>query len=112
MLKYLVAEISGRQYLVEPGKIITVDHLGDLKTLECDKILMKVEGERVEIGAPYLGGKVIFDVVEVVRQKKIRVATYKAKANTRKVRGSRRIVSRIKLQAKETKIPKMREKTA
>lgn len=108
MLKYIVAEIAGRQYLIEPGKIITVDHLGDLKTLECDKILMKADGDQLEIGAPYLKDKVVFEVLGSDREKKIRVATYKAKANTRKVRGSRRYISRIKLPEKETK---SREKT-
>lgn len=98
MNKYFIVDISGRQYLAEPGKTLTVDHLGDVKTLECDVLMSSGDG-KVEVGTPFLKNKAVFDVLEVVREKKVRVATYKAKARTRKVRGSRRIVSKISLKA-------------
>lgn len=98
MNKYVVVNISGRQYLAEPGKILTVDHLGDVKTLECEVLMSSNEG-KVEVGTPFLKQKVVFDVLETVKERKVRVATYKAKARTRKVRGSRRVVSKISLKA-------------
>ncbi len=98
MLNYLVVEISGRQYKVTPETVLTVDFLGEgLETFECDKVLLRSDDGKLEVGTPFLKDKYTFDVVGVNREKKIRVATYKAKANTRKVRGSRRIVSKIKL---------------
>lgn len=92
----MVVNISGRQYLAEEGKILTVDHLGDVKSIEAE-VLLSVNDGKVEIGVPTLKSKAVFDVLETVREKKVRVATYKAKARTRKVRGSRRIVSKISL---------------
>ena len=106
MVNYLVVLIAGRQYIVTPDSRIEVDNLGDVKNFECDKVLLKASGDILELGNPYLkvsGGaspyKVKFEVSEPKRLRKIRVATYKAKANTRKVRGSRRIVSYIKMVA-------------
>lgn len=97
MLTYAVVEISGRQYSINPGSLFPVDYLGDVKTFECDKVLLVAEDGKLEIGKPHLKQKLIFDVLGTKKEKKIRVATYKAKANTRKVHGERRIVSLIKL---------------
>ncbi len=97
MLRYAVVEISGRQYKVLPEKDFLVDFLGEVKTYETDKILLEVNDGKIEIGSPYLKQKLKFDVLGVVRGKKLRVATYKAKANTRRVKGSRNIYSRLKL---------------
>ncbi len=97
MLKYIVAQIAGRQYKIEPGKIVKVDFLGESNKLECGQVLLKAEDDLVSVGNPFLNEKVIFDVINSFEEPKVRVATYKAKANTRKVKGSRRKVSQIKL---------------
>lgn len=100
MLNYAVVEISGRQFKVIPNTSFLVDFLGEeVKTLECDRVLMISDGEKLEIGTPYLKEKLTFEVLGAKKQTKIRVAKYHAKANTRKVKGSRRTLSEIKLQA-------------
>lgn len=100
MLNYLIAEIKGKQYKVMPNKQFAVDFLGEGEaSLECDKVLLKSEGDKLEIGTPFLSGKVVFDVVSVTKGKKIRVAKYHAKANTRKVTGSTKIYSVLMLKA-------------
>lgn len=96
-MNYIVVEIAGRQYKVNPGKPFLVDFLGDVKTFECDKVLLKSAGDKLEVGTPYLKEKAVFEVLESVRGEKIRVATYKAKANTRKVKGFRSLNSRVVL---------------
>ncbi|MBI2595550.1 50S ribosomal protein L21 [Candidatus Daviesbacteria bacterium] len=101
MLKTAVVEIAGRQYNIFPSKVFQVDYLGEKSTYECEKVLLVSEDGQTLIGSPYLKEKLIFDVLGK-NQRKIRVATYKAKANTRKVTGSKRLVSLIKLQQKET----------
>ena len=97
MFKYAVVEIAGRQYKVTPDVSFLVNFLGDVKTFECEKVLIKFEGEKLEIGKPYLKDKLTFEVEEKPVRGKIRVATYKSKANTRRVKGSKLIHSRIKL---------------
>lgn len=101
MFKYAVIEVSGRQYLVEPKKTFEVDFLGDIKTLECEKVLLICDDKDFNLGNPYLKQKLVFDVLETSRSK-VRVATFKAKANTRKVRGQVRTVSKIRLQDKQS----------
>lgn len=97
MLNFAVVEISGRQYKIEPGKSYQVDFLGDIKTLECDKVIAKNDEKGFTLGNPYLKDRLVFEIISSQKDQKIRVATYKAKANTRRVKGSRRIVSNIKL---------------
>ena len=100
-VNYIVAEISGRQYKVAPGKTLWVDFLGtDIKELECDKVLLSSNGDKVEVGTPYLKEKVKFEVLSSKRERKIRVAKFHAKANYRRVRGSRRALSEIRLVTK------------
>ena len=98
MLNYIVFEISGRQYKLMPNQAVNVDYLGEnIKNFECDKILLKSEAGKLIMGEPYLKEKILLEVLENTKFPKIRVATYKAKANTRKVRGQKRLLSRVRL---------------
>lgn len=97
MLNYAVVEILGRQYKVAPQTVLTVDFLGDIKNFQCDKILLKVEDGKIALGTPFLKDKLLFEVIGQKKLAKTRVATYKAKANYRRVKGSRRRVSIIEL---------------
>lgn len=93
-----MVEISGRQYLVRSGQTLEVDKLNlEDKTLSVDKVLLMVTGQDIEIGRPYLKKTLQFEVIENIKKPKIRVATYKAKANYRRVKGQRREVTKIKL---------------
>lgn len=97
MIDYAIVEVSGRQYKVTPDGDLKVDFLGDVKKFECDRVLLTSESDSIKLGTPYLEEKLIFDVLGSRKEKKIRVATYKAKANTRRIKGSRRMVTMIKL---------------
>lgn len=103
MFKYAVCEIAGRQYKITPDQELVVDHLGDEKLLECDKVLLLSEESGLKVGTPFLGTKLSFDILESKRLAKIRVAKFHAKANYRKVIGSRRHVSKIKLSQRAVK---------
>lgn len=95
MVKYAVLEISGKQYKVIPKVPFEVDlQNGDLEA----KVLL-VSGDKVKIGTPNLDEKLNLKVLENAAKEKIRVAKYHAKANYRKVTGSRRKVTRIVLEA-------------
>lgn len=94
---YTVFQIGSRQYLIKPGEVIEVDKLALEKTFSTDKVLLLVDGDKVEVGAPYLQKTLEFEVLGNVRKPKVRVATYKAKANFRKVKGQVREMTKIKL---------------
>jgi large subunit ribosomal protein L21 len=99
MIKYAVVQIGGKQYKAEPGKELFVDFLGeDTKTLKCEQVLLR-SGDKLEIGTPFLKDSLNFEVIGQKKSSKIRVATYHAKANYRRVKGSKQVKSIIKLQA-------------
>lgn len=99
MLNYLIVEIKGKQYKITPNQKVAVDYLGELKKLECETVLIKSEGEKLEVGAPYLKQKAVFEVLGDKKAAKIRVAKYHAKANTRKVKGFTKKLSLIQIAA-------------
>lgn len=100
MLKYAVVEIAGRQYLAEPNKEFSVNNLGEVKNIECDKVLLMAEDSKIEVGKPYLKETLKFDVVGS-ENKKIRVAKFHAKANYRRVIGAKNTFSKVKLAVKK-----------
>lgn len=97
-MDFVIFQLGGRQYLAKPGQTIEVDKLAEgQKTLSLDQVLLEVSGGKVEVGKPYLNKTLNFEVLENIKKEKLRVATYKAKANYRRVKGQRREMSRIKL---------------
>lgn len=95
-MKYAIVEIAGRQYKVTPDAELVVNNLGDVKEIESN-VLMISEDKGIKLGDPYLKEKLTFSVLEAIRGEKIRVARYHSKANTRKVKGSRSKLTKIKL---------------
>jgi len=67
------------------GKKIT----GDIdQEITLDQILLIVNGDKRVIGNPTIAkAKITAKIVEQAKDKKIRVATYKAKARSRRVKG-------------------------
>lgn len=97
-MKYAVFQINNQQYLIRPKEVIEVNKLPKLpKNLLVDQILLLVDENKIEIGKPYLKKTLNFEVAGNVKKPKIRVATYKAKSNYRRVKGQKREVTKIRL---------------
>ena len=105
-MQYSVVQIGSRQYLIEPGKTFEVDLLPVEKTLKVDKVLLKVDGDKVEVGMPYLKETLDLEVLGNIKKDKIRVAKFHAKANYRKVIGSRRQMTLLRLADAKAKVEK------
>ena len=96
-MKYNIIQIGSRQYKIEPGQTIEIDRLdSDVKKISVEKVLLTVDKTNVQIGMPYLKEKLELEVLGNVKKDKIRVATYKAKANYRRVIGQRRQMTKVK----------------
>lgn len=95
MIKYAICEIGGKQYKLVPKIPIEVD-LQDDKFVP--KVLMVVD-DKVKIGKPSLDEKLSIKSLRNYSGKKVRVAKFHAKANYRKVRGFRRKLTQIVLEA-------------
>lgn len=97
VMKYAICEILGNQYLVEPNKTLFIHGFGgDEKQLKVDKVLIMADGDKIEVGSPYLKTSLNFEVLDRKRVK-TRVATYKSKTNHHRVIGSTRVMTQIKL---------------
>lgn len=93
MINFLIAEINGKQYKIEPNKPFLVDKVEENK-LEAAVLCLSGD-DKTELGTPYLKEKIKLEVLEQIKGKKIRVAKFHAKANYRKVTGSRPKYSKV-----------------
>jgi large subunit ribosomal protein L21 len=96
---YAVIKTGGKQYKVSAGDLLKVEKLdgavGD--TIELNEVLM-VGGEEVKIGTPLLPeAKVVAQIVEQGKDKKILVFKAKRRKNSRKKYGHRQPLTRLKI---------------
>lgn len=99
MLNYAVCEIAGKQYKVIPGKPFDVVVQGNSEKEINSKALLLNEDGKIKIGKPYLKDELTFEVIGQ-KSKKIRMAKFHAKANYRKVLGSKTIFKKVILPVK------------
>lgn len=98
-MKYAVIKTGGKQYKVTEGTVLEVEKLeSDGKTFVFEDVLLVVDGDKVEIGAPTVAGmKVYADVVAEVKGDKIEVFKYKSKSRYRKHTGHRQKYTQVKI---------------
>lgn len=91
-MTYAIVQAGGKQYRVQQGDTIRVELvLPDVgTTLELSDVLMVSEGGDVTLGTPTVpGAKVVAQVVDHGKAKKVTVFKYKAKTRYRRKRGHR-----------------------
>ena len=95
---YAVIRSGGKQYTVRPGDSLNVEKLdGELGSqVELTDVLMVADGDTVSVGAPSVAGaKVVAEVVEHGKGKKVVVFKYKPKIRYRKRTGHRQQFTRL-----------------
>lgn len=100
-MKYAVIKTGGKQYRVAEGDEIEIDKIETEKgeTFTFNEVLLLVDGEKVKVGKPLVkDAKVKARVVDQIKGKKIRVATFKAKARYRRVKGFRSRLTKVKIE--------------
>ncbi len=105
-MELAVIKTGGKQYVVSPGALVTIEKLGrgaatqDVKkgdTVTFDEVLMTDNGT-LTLGTPLLAGKTVSGTVQMVgRAKKIEVVKYKAKSRYLKRRGHRQPYVKVKI---------------
>ena len=97
---YAVVNVLGRQFCVSEGDVIQASYAHQAKpgsTLSFDVLLLK-KGANLTVGAPLVkGAKVIAEVVEHMRAKKILVLKYLRKNKSQKLRGHRQPHTRLSI---------------
>ncbi len=95
-----VVKTGGKQYMVKPGDIITVDRMeGEVGSkVQLVKLAeFALDGSTLKLGAPALSETVAAEIVETGKGNKIRVAKFKAKVRYRKVMGFRPHLTKLKI---------------
>lgn len=98
-MKKAVIKAGGKQYLVEEGLTLDIDHIPEVKKkLEFTPLLI-IDGEKSTIGTPEVtASKVTAEVVDpLVKGEKTTAIRYKAKKRVNKVRGHRQQYTKIKI---------------
>ena len=95
---YSIVEVNLKQYMVEAGKIVIVDHI-DAKEgdeIELDKVLLYRDEKDMKIGKPYAKGVSIkARVIGDSKGKKIKVFKYKKRKDYRRTIGSRPLYTKL-----------------
>lgn len=103
---YAIIENGGKQYRVEVGSNVLVDHLPaeEGATLELERVLLVSDGATTLIGKPIVeGAKILATVTGDVKGPKIVVQKYKAKSNYRVKTGHRQLYTNLAI--KEIVLP-------
>lgn len=101
-MNYAVIKASGKQYKVSPGNIIEVDKIeGEAgKSVSFDEVLLSADGEKIEVGTPYVkGATVTAKIVNQIQGDKVRVSKFKAKSKYRRVTGFRAKLTKLEITA-------------
>ncbi len=95
---YAVIKSGGKQYTVRPGDRLNVEKLeGEAgSSIELTDVLMVSDGDTVTVGTPSVtGARVVAEIVEHGKGKKIQVFKYKNKIRYRKKTGHRQQYTRL-----------------
>ena len=93
-----VIKTGGKQYLVQEGDVLKVEKL-DANVGEAVEfpVLLTAEGDKVNVGTPFLPGKASAEVVHHGRSQKIQVVKYKAKSRYTRRTSHRQLYTTVKI---------------
>ncbi len=95
---WAVVETGGKQYRLQPGDKVRVEKLNSSvgERLELDRVLVAAREGEVEVGSPVIpGARVVVEVLDQGKGKKIRGFKYKNKTNYRRRYGHRQLFTLI-----------------
>jgi len=99
-MMWALVEYKGFQFYVKEGENIIVPLVDgeEGKEIEIDKVLLIKKDGDIRIGTPYIeGAKVIGQIAQHTKLKKIIVFKYKPKKNYRRKKGHRQKATKIKI---------------
>ncbi len=97
---YAVIKTGGKQYRVAEGQTLKVEKLEieEGASVEFDTVLMIADGDRIEVGAPYVeGGRVTATVKSQGRGPKIRIIKFRRRKHYFKTQGHRQSYTELRI---------------
>ncbi|MCF6766093.1 50S ribosomal protein L21 [Thiotrichales bacterium 19S3-7] len=99
---YAVIKTGGKQYKVAEGNTLKVEKIeqGVGETIEFDQVLMCVTDDGVKVGSPFIeGAKVVAEVIEQARAKKIKIIKFRRRKHHMKQQGHRQYYTALKIKS-------------
>jgi large subunit ribosomal protein L21 len=99
---YAIIKSGGKQYKAKEGSILKLEKMevGIGETVELTDVLMVSDGEDLTVGTPFVkGSKVIGEVVEQGRLKKIKIIKFRRRKHSMTRQGHRQYFTAIKVTA-------------
>ena len=99
-MKFAIIETGGKQYKVVPGAALTIERLPEAKgsAVKFEKVLLVSDGDKVEVGAPYVkGAHVEGKVIDEGRGERKIVFRYHAKTRYRKLKTHRQRFTQVEI---------------
>lgn len=98
---YAIVDFAGKQYKVEKDQVIYTEKVKNVEPgsdFILDKVIMLKKDDEVKTGAPYVeGAKVITEVVEHGKDRKIHIIKFKGRKNYRRKMGHRQQYTALKV---------------
>ncbi len=99
---YAIVEDHGQQYSLREGEVLDLARrmAAPGQRLELDQVLLVRDGDHVAVGRPTVpGARVIAEVLEEVKGRKVTVFKYKSSVRYRRLTGHRQRYCRVKITA-------------
>ena len=97
---YAVIESGGKQHRVEEGEVLRLEKIevSTGESVDFDKVLMVVDGDSINIGAPVVeGAKVTAEVLSHGRGEKVRIIKFRRRKHSMKRQGHRQWYTEVKI---------------
>ncbi|MCH9692423.1 MAG: 50S ribosomal protein L21 [Gammaproteobacteria bacterium] len=97
---YAVIESGGKQHRVTEGEVLRLEkiEIATGETVDFDQVLMLVDGESINIGAPLVeGAKVTAEVLHHGRGEKVKIIKFRRRKHSLKRQGHRQWYTEVKI---------------
>ena len=95
-----VIESGGKQHRVEEGEVLRLEKIevATGESVDFDKVLMVVNGDTINIGAPVVeGAKVTAEVLSHGRGEKVKIIKFRRRKHSMKRQGHRQWYTEVKI---------------
>jgi large subunit ribosomal protein L21 len=97
---YAIIQTGGKQYRVAEGQVVRIEKL-DQETgsdVQFDHVLLVSRDEKITVGKPTVtGAKVVGEIVDQLRGKKVEIIKYKRRKHQMKHQGHRQYYTDVRI---------------
>ena len=97
---FAIIKSGGKQHKIKEGAVVTLEKIevGVGENIEFDQVLLVQNGDDVKIGSPLVdGAKVVAEVVEQGRHKKVNIIKFRRRKHSMKRQGHRQYFTAVKV---------------